>query len=136
MKDDGGTGTPRTYRFRFAPSYRLPAAAFGVTPTRAFVQLVDDRLRARFGLWRVETPVANVAGCEVSGPYQFLKTAGPAHLSLADRGLTFATNGDRGLCIRFHEPVRGIDPTGVLKHPALTVTVADVDGLQRDLSRS
>ena len=62
-----------------------------------------------------------------------LKTIGPAHLSLADRGLTFATNRDEGVCIRFHEPVKGIDPLGVLRHPALTVTVDDVDALVASL---
>ena len=59
----------------------------------------------------------------------FVKTAGPAHLSLADRGLTFATNGDRGVCLIMREPVSGIDPFGLLRHPNLTVTVADCDGL-------
>jgi hypothetical protein len=40
-----------------------------------------------------------------------------------------ATNGVRGLCITFREPVPGIEPTGTLRHPALTVTVADCHGL-------
>ncbi|MDQ4031696.1 MAG: hypothetical protein M3332_05280 [Actinomycetota bacterium] len=40
-----------------------------------------------------------------------------------------ATNGARGLCITFREPVRGIEPTGILRHPAVTVTVADSQGL-------
>jgi len=52
---------------------------------------------------------------------------------VADRGLTFATNGERGLCIRFRDPVSGIEPTGHLRHPGLTVTVADVDALARVL---
>jgi hypothetical protein len=56
-------------------------------------------------------------------------TIGPAHLSFTDRGLTMATNGDRGVCIRFREPVAGIEPTGRIRHPGLTVTVADCDGL-------
>ena len=43
--------------------------------------------------------------------------------SLADRGVTFATNSRRGLCVSFVEPVHGIEPTGVLRHPAATVTV-------------
>ena len=55
-----------------------------------------------------------------------LASRSAAHL---DRGLTFATNGDRGVCIKFHRSVRGIAPLGLLRHPALTVTVEDVDGL-------
>jgi hypothetical protein len=65
----------------------------------------------------------------VTGPYMFIKTAGPARLAVTDRGLTFATNGNRGVLITFHEPVTGLDTLGVLHHPELTVTVADVDGL-------
>jgi len=65
----------------------------------------------------------------ITGPYTFVKTAGPAHLSLADRGLTFATNGDRGVCLMMGEPIPGIDPFGLLRHPNLTLTVADCDGL-------
>jgi hypothetical protein len=64
-----------------------------------------------------------------TGPYSLIKTIGPAHLSFADRGLTFATNSERGLCIRFATPVRGLDPLGLVRHPAVTVTVADCDGL-------
>ena len=65
----------------------------------------------------------------VTGPYAFLKTAGPARLAITDRGLTFATNGDRGVLVSFRTPVRGLDPLGLLRHPELTLTVCDVDGL-------
>jgi hypothetical protein len=50
-------------------------------------------------------------------------------LSLADKGLTFASNGQRGVCMSFRRPVKGIDPAGVLRHPNLTVTVRDCEGL-------
>jgi hypothetical protein len=65
----------------------------------------------------------------VTGPYALLKTAGPARLAITDRGLTFATNGDRGVRLTFATPVRGLDPLGLLRHPELTVTVADPDRL-------
>lgn len=122
--------TDQTFPFRFDPRYRLAALPFGVTPGRASVTVGNGSLRARFGPWTVATPLTNVAGAEVTGPYGLAKTVGPAHLSFVDRGLTFATNGERGLCIRFREPVRGMDALGVLRHPALTVTVADVDGFR------
>lgn len=125
---------PTTFRFRFDPAYRAAGLPFGVLPATTLVTVENGELRARFGPWRVRTPVRNVAGTEVTGPYSFIKTAGPAHLSFTDRGVTFATNGERGLCIRFHEPVRAMDPTGRLRHPGLTVTVADVDGLAAELA--
>lgn len=84
---------------------------------------------ARYGPWTVATPLTNLDGAERTGPYGLLRTAGPAHLSFSDRGLTFASNGDAGACVRFREPVPGIDPAGRIRHPALTVTVADVDAL-------
>src|SRR4051794_10473003 len=96
--------------------------AFGVTPARSWVEVGDETLEARFGPWRVSTPLANVADVAVTGPYAFLKTAGPARLAVTDRGLTFATNGDRGVLISFTKPVRGLDPLGILRHPELTVT--------------
>jgi hypothetical protein len=84
---------------------------------------------AHSGPWSVSTPVENVASTAVTGPYSTLKTIGPAHVSLADLGLTFATNGERGLCIRFRRSVPGLTPTGLVRHPALTVTVDDPETL-------
>jgi hypothetical protein len=117
------------FNFRFDPKYRRAARGFGVKPENSWVDVGRDDLDARFGRWRVRTPLANIAGAEPTGPYAFLKTAGPARLAVTDRGLTFATNGDRGALITFHVAVPGIEPTGKLRHPELTVTVADVDAL-------
>src|SRR5439155_13897481 len=110
------------------------ALPFGVLPGTTSVTVDDGILQVRFGLWRLRTPMSNITGTEVTGPYSFPKTAGPAHLSFTDRGVTFATNGDRGLCIRFREPVRALDPTGRLRHPGATVTVDDVAGLAAALA--
>ena len=123
-----------TFDFSFDTLHRAIGLPFGITPGTAQVEVDGDRLLARFGLWRLSTSLANVDGTEVSGPYSPFKTIGPAHLSVADRGLTFATNSRRGLCIRFREPVPGIEPTGRLRHPGLTVTVADIDGLAAALA--
>lgn len=132
----GGTEDPLcvTFPFRFTSRYRAAAALFGVSPVRAGVTVGAGRLEARYGPWCLVTDLANVAGTEESGPYSWRKTIGPAHLSAADRGLTFASNPDHGLCIRFRQPVAGIEPTGRLRHPALTVTVSDVAGLARAIS--
>jgi hypothetical protein len=117
------------FEFRFAPAYRRAARIFGVTPTTTWLEVDSEALRARFGPWRVQTPLANIAAVALTGPYAFVKTAGPARLAVTDRGLTFATNGDRGVLITFRRPVPGIEPTGLLRHPELTVTVSEVDGL-------
>jgi hypothetical protein len=121
--------TPRRFAFAFAPAYRRAARGFGVTPAKAWVEVGEDRLRARFGPWRVDTPLSNISDVAVTGPYRFVKTAGPARLAITDRGLTFATNGRRGVRVSFRTPVPGLDPLGLIRHPELTVTVADVDEL-------
>jgi hypothetical protein len=138
-----GHGQPSAvadFEFSFDSAYRIAALPFGVHPGSAAV-FVDERtepavLRAQFGPWRVTTPVGNVAATEITGPYSTLKTIGPAHVSFADGGLTFATNGRRGLCITFSEPVRGLEPFGVVRHRSLTVTVDDAEGLQSALART
>lgn len=120
---EGAAGAP--FEFAFARSYVAAARLFGIRPDTAQVSVTDGTLRARFGPWLLTTPLANVAAAAVTGPYRWIKTAGPARLAVTDRGLTFATNPRHGVEIRFHQPVAGIEPTGRLRHPTLTVTVAD-----------
>jgi hypothetical protein len=117
------------FEFAFEPSYRRLAVAFGVTPSTAWVQVSEAAFDARFGPWRVRTPLANIKDVAVTGPYRFIKTAGPARLAITDRGLTFATNGKLGVRVSFATAVRGLDPLGLIRHPELTVTVADVNRL-------
>ncbi len=121
------------FPFAFARSYRLPALVLSITPSRAWVEVTDEELYVRYGLWSLRTPRTNLASAELTGGFTFLKTAGPPHLSMADRGISFTTNGDRALCVQFHEPVRGIDPTGRIKHPGATLSVADPQGLAKAL---
>lgn len=123
------TPQPDRHPFRIDRRYRIPALLVGVREDRAWVELDDSGLRARFGPWCLRTPLSNVTGAGVSGPYSFAKTVGPAHLSFSDQGLTFATNGDLGVCFTFQEPVAGIEPSGRIRHPGLTVTVADPEAL-------
>lgn len=123
---------PQVFEFLFEKRYRIAAAPFGI-PGHCFIEISDSELNVRFGPWRVRTPLANISSHSQSGPFSFIKTAGPAHLSLKDRGVTFATNSRAGLCIEFETPVKGIDPTGLIRHPALTVTPADPAALARQL---
>jgi hypothetical protein len=121
------------FSFRFDPRYQALAKRFGVTPERARVEVTDDKLYARFGPWRLHTPLQNISSVQMTGPYHFIKTAGPARLGVTDLGLTFATNGDRGVLIRFRRRVPGIEPLGLLRHGELTVTVAEPEELARVL---
>jgi hypothetical protein len=120
--------TIREFAFDFDPSHQFASLPFGVTPATSFIRVDEDDLWVRFGLWSVRTSLANVIGYECSGPYTFAKTAGPARLSFADKGLTLATNHRSGVCLLFEQPIRGIDPLGLIRHPGLTLTPADRDG--------
>jgi hypothetical protein len=122
------------FDFHFAYAYRLAARPFGITPERAWVQIDDEHLLANYGPWRLRTTLANISRVAITGPYLFYRTAGPARLGITDGGLTFASNGDRGVRLSFRERVPAIDPLRLIRHPELTVTVADVRGLVSALS--
>ncbi len=124
------------FGFAFARSYRAAGRAFGITPATAWVDVGNETLEAHFGPWRLSTPLFNIVDVAVTGPYAFWKTAGPARLAITDRGLTFATNGERGVLLSFQTPVRGLEPLGVIRHPELTVTVAETDRLAKLLRSS
>ena len=126
-------GPPGRGRARQPAAHRLlrfrPPDVRGVTPRQSHVSN-----RARTAAQRARSRQADRRRpprrrLRRLGPYAFWKTAGPARLAITDRGLTFATNGDRGVLISFHKPVRGLDPLGILRHPELTVTVSEVDRL-------
>lgn len=121
-------------RFEFAFDRRLarPLSLLGVRPDTCCLLLGPSSLEARFGPWTVRTSLDNIAGAEITGPFSVWKVYG-ARMSLADRGLTFGTSREQGICIRFHRPVRGIEPTGLLRHPGLTLTVADPAAVARRL---
>ena len=119
----------RTFEFAFESRLKPLSLMAGVTPGNARVELDDEHLTVRFGRWTLRTPLANVAGTERTGPYSWWKVAGPAHLSLADGGITFATTTAAGVCIAFHEPVPALVPGSMVRHPAATVTVADPQAL-------
>ncbi len=113
------------FDFSFDPRFVPFLFGLGVTPRTAFVVLTaHDRLLARFGPWRVLTPLENVREICVTGPYRWWKAIGPRG-SMVDRGATFGTTTAAGVCVLFHDPVPALDPFRVLHHPGLTVTVAD-----------
>lgn len=104
---------------------------FGLRPRHDGVTLTDDdRFSARFGLIRIETPLANVVDAHVTRGYRWWTAAG-VRLSGSDDGLTFGTNARAGLCVHFSEKVPS--PFRRSGHSALTVTVADLEGLANRL---
>lgn len=121
--------------FAFAAGFRPILRLITVRPDNANVRVDGVDLIARFGPWHLTTPLINIDEAQITGPFAAWKVCGP-RISLGDRGLTFGTNADRGVCITFRQPVAGIEPTGLLRHPSLTVTVADPAGLLARLDRA
>ena len=115
------------FEFAFDPRFRRLLALVGVRPDSARVFLTHDRLVARYGRWVCDTPVTNVSDVSITGPYRWYTAIGPRG-SVVDRGLTFGTTAAGGVCVLFHEPITGLDPFGRMRHPGLTVTVADRTG--------
>ena len=121
--------------YRYAIDKRLVAfwGVFAVHPSKDGVTLTDDgRLRAKFGLLKLETALANVEGAHITSGYRWWTAAG-ARGSMKDDGLTFGTNANAGVCIHFRERVPS--PYSRKGHSALTVTVEDLDGLTEALTR-
>ena len=121
------TAFPYDFDLRFAPVW----APLLLAPGCQGVTLTDDgRFVARYGPLRVDTPLANIAGAHTTGPFRWWTAVGP-RLSLRDDGLTFGTTNHRGVCVHFREPIRPV--IGPRRHSALTVTVADCEGLVQAL---
>ena len=99
---------------------------FAVRPARDGVTVSDGRFRATFGFLHIETSLVNITGAHVTTNYRWWAAAG-ARRSFADDGLTFGTTAAGGVCVHFDQLVPS--PLRRQGHAALTVTVADREGL-------
>src|SRR4051794_14725783 len=124
----------REFDFAFSPAYAAAARPFGIAPATTSVEVGPRWLYVRYGPWKLLTPRANVVAAHITGDFRFVKTAGPPHLSLSDRGVSMTSNGDRALCVEFAQPVTAIDTTGAIRHRGATLAVADPEGLAEALS--
>lgn len=104
----------------------------GLRSGRDGVTLTETSFIARLGLFKLETPLANIEDAHVTRDYRWWTAIGP-RLSFVDDGLTLGTNTKAGVCVHFHEKV----PSSLKRsgHSALTVTVLDLDGLAAALQR-
>ena len=122
------------FEFEFDARFRPMLAMIGVTPGTAHVTLTRDRFVARFGPWTCETSITNVREVCHTGPYQWYKAIGPRG-SFVDRGVTFGTTTKGGVCVLFDEPVPGLAPIGALRHPGITLTLAEPERFVSSLRR-
>jgi hypothetical protein len=119
------------FRYAFDKKFAPLWAPFGVRPSKDGVTLTDDgRFVATYGVLRVATFVDNIDDAHITTGYRWWTAIG-ARMSFVDDGLTFGTNATGGVCLHFGEKVRS--PLRRSGHSALTVTVADLEGLIRAL---
>ena len=110
---------------RSRPFLRL----WGVTPDSAWVD-VDETLDARFGRFRIRTPLANITGWRIEGPFLWITAIG-VRRSVRHADFTFGGDTHGGVRVDFRERPR----LGPFSVPALYVTVDDLEGLGRELTR-
>jgi hypothetical protein len=104
---------------------------FLLRPRSDGVTLTEEGgLIATFGVFKIATPLSNITGAHITRNYRWW-TAFGVRMSQADDGLTFGTNHNGGLCIHFADKVHSLLRRS--GHSALTVTVADLDGLKTAL---
>lgn len=118
--------TDQFFPYRFDDKFIGIWWPLGARKDRDGVTITDDRLVATYGRFNLETPLSNVAGGHITENYRWYTAVG-VRLSFVDSGLTFGTNSVRGVCVHFREPVPKV--IGFKPHDALTVTVADGEGL-------
>ena len=114
-----------THRFaiRLGDRSRPLLRLFGVRgPEDAWVELRDDTLEARFGRADVSTPLANVAGWRIEGPWLWITAIG-IRRSFRHGDITFGGSPHGGVRLDFREPVR----VTFVDVPALYVTVDDLE---------
>jgi hypothetical protein len=90
---------------------------------------LDDQLDAHFGFFRVRTPVTNIASWRIEGPWLWITAIG-VRTNLRHRDVTFGGSHRGGVRVDFKERV----PFGLLRIPALYVTVEDLEGLAAALA--
>ena len=127
------SGTPGTRRFpiRVGRRSRLVLLLFGVRPRNAHVDLGggDGELDARFGFYRLATPVANLASWRIEGPWRWITAIG-VRFSIRGHDLTFGGTNRGGVRVDFREPVRKWG----IRVPALYLTVDDIEGFAAALA--
>jgi len=68
----------------------------GVRPENAWAEVADGVFRARFGRWKISTPLDNIEEAHVAGPYRGIKAIG-FRFSLSDHGMRLRPEQARAL---------------------------------------
>ncbi|HXN61839.1 MAG TPA: hypothetical protein VN886_15440 [Acidimicrobiales bacterium] len=118
---------PEHFAYAIDKRYLPVVLPFLLRPARDGVTLTEGgSFLATFGLFKITTPRSNISGAHITRNYRWWTAVG-VRMSRVDDGLTFGTNHSAGVCIHFVDRVPS--PLRRSGHSALTVTVADLEGL-------
>ena len=112
-----------------ARSRGLVRLLFGATPETAWAEVDGNGLRARFGRFHLETPLANLATWRIEGPFRWITAIG-VRMSVRHQDLSFAGSPHGGVRMDFRSPLR----YGRFSLPALYVGADDLDGFAAALA--
>jgi hypothetical protein len=101
---------------------------FGVRTDNAYVDLGQE-LDARFGFFRLTTPVDNIARWRIEGPWLWLTAIG-LRRGIRHGDITFGGNHRGGVRLDFAQRPR----LTIFRPPALYVTVEDMEGFAAALA--
>ena len=79
--------------------------AFGVTPERAYVELGDDVVRARFGRFSFSAPIAGVTRWRIEGPWRWITAIG-VRMNVTKRDVSFCGSPRGGVRLDFEPRVQ------------------------------
>jgi hypothetical protein len=114
--------TPQRFPVRLGPRSRPLLLLWGARQSNAYVD-IGDELDARFGFFRLRTPLSNVARWTIEGPWLWITAIG-VRRGIRNGEMSFGGNHSVGVRLEFKESPKW----GFLHPPALYVTPADIEG--------
>ncbi|MFW2381447.1 MAG: hypothetical protein ACN4GZ_06780 [Acidimicrobiales bacterium] len=114
------------FPYRLDRRWQPTFLALGVRKSDGVTITDSGMLVAKYGRYKVETPLANIDHTEVTGPHRWYTAVG-LRLSGTDDSITFGTNHRLGLSIVFKEKIARV--IGPRRHSTLWVSVAEPDEL-------
>lgn len=106
---------------------------FGVRANDSWVDLGDDpdgELEVQFGWSHFRTPMANIAGWRIEGPFLWITAIG-VRMSVRYHDVTFGGSHHGGVRIDFLAPVRWT----IFRVPAIYLPADDLEALGAELAR-
>jgi len=121
---------PTRYAIRVGSRSRLFLRIFfGVTSERAWVELDDSQVSARFGWYSVRLPFDAIESWRIEGPWRWVTAIG-VRRSIRHGDVSFAGSPRGGVRLELRRPIRWT----IFDVPAFYLGVDDLDGLAAALS--